>query len=86
MDWLPGDPNPRIMTVLVWLNEGYGGGETEFVNAGLKAKGRKGDALLFRNGLPDGRVDPASEHAGLPVTSGTKLLASRWIRERRHML
>jgi prolyl 4-hydroxylase len=85
MDWLPGDPNPRVLTVLVWLNEGYGGGETEFVKSGLRAKGRKGDALLFRNGLPDGRPDPLSEHAGLPVTSGTKLLASRWIRARRHL-
>ncbi len=85
MDWLPGEANRRVMTALVWLNEGYGGGETEFAKAGLKVKGRKGDALLFRNGLPDGRPDPMSEHAGLPVTSGTKLLASRWIRERRHM-
>ena len=85
MDWLPGEPNRRMMTALVWLNDGYGGGETEFVRTGLKVKGGKGDTVLFRNGLPDGRPDPLSEHAGLPVTSGTKLLASRWIRERRHM-
>jgi prolyl 4-hydroxylase len=85
MDWLPGEANRRMTTALVWLNEGYGGGETVFVRTGLQVKGRKGDALLFRNGLPDGRPDPASEHAGLPVTKGIKLLASRWIRERRHM-
>jgi prolyl 4-hydroxylase len=85
MDWLPGEPNRRVMTALVWLNEGYDGGETEFVRTGLQVKGRKGDALLFRNGLPGGRPDPASEHAGLPVAKGVKLLASRWIRERRHM-
>ena len=40
-------------------------------------------ALIFRSALPDRTVDPLSEHAGLPVTSGTKLLASRWIREKR---
>ena len=35
---------------------------------------------LFRNAGADGRPDPLSLHAGLPVTKGTKHLASRWIR------
>jgi prolyl 4-hydroxylase len=68
--------------MLVWLNEDYQGGETHFPTAGLRLKGRRGDALLFRNTGPDGRRDPASGHAGLPVASGEKLIASRWIRER----
>jgi prolyl 4-hydroxylase len=83
-DAVPGFENQRVVTALVYLNEGYEGGETCFVRTGLKVKGKKGDALIFRNTLPDGRSDPASEHAGLPVTKGTKLLASRWIRERPH--
>ena len=65
--------------MIVYLNDGYRGGETMFVRTGLSVRGRKGDALLFRNTLADGRPDPMSEHAGLPVTSGTKLIASRWI-------
>lgn len=81
-DAIAGVDNQRILTVLVYLNEDYEGGETRFVSAGLDHRGRKGDALLFRNTLADGRADPASEHAGLPVTAGEKLLASRWIRER----
>ena len=68
--------------MLVWLNEGYEGGETQFPTPGLKLKGRPGDAILFRNIGPDGRQDPASGHAGLPVTAGEKLIASRWIRTR----
>ncbi|HWT12729.1 MAG TPA: 2OG-Fe(II) oxygenase [Allosphingosinicella sp.] len=83
-DAVPGFDNQRVLTMLVYLNEGYDGGETRFVRTGLEVKGRKGDALLFRNTLADGRADPMSEHAGLPVTRGTKLLASRWIRERPH--
>jgi prolyl 4-hydroxylase len=83
-DAVPGFENQRVITMLVYLNEGYEGGETCFVRTGLKVKGKKGDALLFRNTLADGRSDPASEHAGLPITKGTKLLASRWIRERPH--
>jgi prolyl 4-hydroxylase len=81
-DAIPGFANQRAMTMLVWLNDDYEEGETHFPAAGLKLKGRVGDAILFRNTGPDGRPDPASGHAGLPVTAGEKLIASRWIRER----
>jgi len=81
-DAIPGFANQRAMTMLVWLNEDYEGGETHFPTPGLKLKGRAGDAILFRNTGPDGRRDPAAGHSGLPVTAGEKLIASRWIRER----
>lgn len=68
--------------MIVWLNDGYEGGETLFQTPGLKVTGRRGDALLFRNTGPDGRPDRSAGHAGLPVTAGEKLIASRWIRER----
>lgn len=84
-DALPGVTNQRFKTALVYLNHGYGGGETEFSKVGLKVSGRKGNAIVFRNSLGNGRYDPMAEHAGLPVTSGVKYLASRWIRERRHL-
>lgn len=79
LDAVPGAPNPRVATALVYLNEDYEGGATRFVRAGLDVRGRKGDGLVFRNTLSDGRGDPAAEHAGLPVTKGVKLIASRWI-------
>jgi prolyl 4-hydroxylase len=66
--------------VLVYLSDDYEGGETSFPHTGLSFRGRAGDALLFRNAGADGRPDPLSLHAGLPVTRGTKYLASRWIR------
>ena len=81
-DALPGLANQRILTMIVWLGEDYEGGETRFMTTGATLKGRTGDALLFRNALPDGSRDPASSHAGLPVTKGEKLIASRWIRAR----
>jgi prolyl 4-hydroxylase len=80
MDALPAEPNQRILTVLVYLSDDHEGGETRFPNTGLTFRGRTGDALLFRNAGADGRADPLSLHAGLPVTKGTKYLASRWIR------
>ena len=81
-DAIPGFANQRILTILVWLNEDYDRGETLFMQSGRKLKGRVGDALLFRNTGADGMRDHSSGHAGLPVTRGEKLIASRWIRER----
>jgi prolyl 4-hydroxylase len=77
----PGE-NQRVMTMLVYLNDAYEGGETEFLKTGFKVQGSTGDAILFRNADEAGNPDPDSLHAGLPVTSGVKLLASRWIRQR----
>ena len=72
--------NQRSWTFLVYLNDGYEGGETRFLSSGLEFKGRRGDALIFSNVDAAGKPDPASEHAGLPVAKGTKWLLSRWIR------
>jgi prolyl 4-hydroxylase len=80
IDALPAEPNQRILTLLVYLSEDYEGGETHFPRTGLSFRGRAGDALLFRNSDAHGRPDPMALHAGLPVTSGVKYLASRWIR------
>lgn len=82
-DSQPGAANQRVLTALVYLNDDYEGGETAFVRTGLKVRAARGDAIVFANTLPDGRRDEASEHAGLPVTRGTKYLLSRWIRARR---
>ncbi len=83
LDFTQTSENVRVLTALVYLNHDYEGGETMFLKTGLKVKGRKGDALVFRNALADRRPDPLSEHAGLPIVKGTKYLASRWIREDR---
>ncbi|HYJ81310.1 MAG TPA: 2OG-Fe(II) oxygenase [Allosphingosinicella sp.] len=83
LDALPAEANQRILTCLVYLSDDYEGGETHFPRTGLSFRGRTGDALLFQNAAADGRADPLSLHAGLPVTRGTKYLASRWIRSER---
>ncbi|HMG45909.1 MAG TPA: 2OG-Fe(II) oxygenase [Allosphingosinicella sp.] len=79
-DAIPGFANQRILTMIVWLNENYEGGETMFAKTGAKFKGKTGDALLFRNARADGTRDLDAGHAGLPVAAGEKLIASRWIR------
>ena len=87
LDAVPGLANQRILTCLVYLNDDFAGGETCFTRLNLSHRGAKGDGLLFANCLPDAnglsdkRPDPISEHAGLPVQSGVKMIASRWIRQ-----
>ena len=75
----------RHWTALIWLNEDYEGGQTDFPDVGLRVKGGVGDLLLFHNVTADGAPDPRMMHSGLPVTSGVKWLASRWIRGRDYL-
>ena len=79
-DFIPGFANPRVMTMIVWLNREFAGGETHFPTARLSLRGAPGDAILFHNVDREGRRDPASAHAGQPVRQGEKIVASRWIR------
>jgi len=72
----------RVATFLIYLNDDYDGGETEFVEVGYKFKGRKGDALLFINVDREGVGDPMSLHAGQPTTRGEKWVLSQWIRSK----
>jgi len=82
-DYVDEGGNRRLWTALIYLNEDYEGGATQFVQTGVEVRGRTGDMLLFRNAGEDDQRDPLAEHAGMPVTAGTKYLATRWIRERR---
>jgi prolyl 4-hydroxylase len=80
IDAIPGFANQRVLTMIVWLNDDYEGGETSFLAPGLKLRGQAGDGLLFANVDARGERDLRSVHAGLPVTRGEKYIASRWIR------
>ena len=72
----------RILTFLIYLNDGFGGGETAFPLIDVAHKGAKGDALLFANVDAAGNPDEDTMHAGMPPTSGEKWIFSQWIRER----
>jgi prolyl 4-hydroxylase len=75
-----GDGSTRIMTALIWLNEQFEGGETDFPSLNIRVRGGVGDMLVFRNVHDDGSQDDRLVHAGLPVSQGMKWMASRWIR------
>jgi prolyl 4-hydroxylase len=73
----------RIATFLVYLNDDYGGGSTDFPRAGVSHKGRAGEALVFINSLPDGGADVRTLHAGRPPQQGEKWIVSQFVRNRR---
>jgi len=73
----------RLITFLIYLNDDYDGGETEFPKLGLSHKGRLGDGMYFINAYPNGEPDLRTVHAGRPPESGEKWILSQFIRDRR---
>lgn len=72
----------RIVTFLVYLNDDYEGGETDFPDLGLRYHGAKGNGIFFTNALPNGEPDLRMVHAGLPPKNNEKWLMSQFIRNR----
>jgi prolyl 4-hydroxylase len=72
----------RIATFLLYLNDDFEGGETDFPSIGLSHRGGKGDALFFANVDGAGAPDRKTLHAGRPPARGQKWILSQWIRNR----
>jgi hypothetical protein len=76
----------RVLTFLIYLNDDYSGGETDFPRLPWRFRGRKGDALFWWSVDAAGRPDQSTLHAGLPPQSGEKWLFSQWVRDRPEVL
>jgi prolyl 4-hydroxylase len=72
----------RISSLVAYLNDVAGGGETTFPHAGLSVCPQRGNAVYFEYCNSRGQVDAASLHAGAPVTEGEKWAMTKWMRER----
>jgi prolyl 4-hydroxylase len=73
----------RVMTFLVYLNDDYDDGRTDFPELGIAHKGRRGEGLFFVNALKNNVPDLRTLHAGRPPTRGEKWIVSQFIRSRR---
>lgn len=71
----------RFGTTVIYLATAEQGGGTRFPDAGVEVVPRVGGAVFFRDVSPFGEPDPLSLHAGCPVLSGTKIVATYWQRE-----
>jgi prolyl 4-hydroxylase len=74
----------RVSTLVVYLNDVAGGGETIFPDAGIAIAARRGSALYFRYMNGQRQLDPLTLHGGAPVREGEKWIATRWMREAAH--
>lgn len=72
----------RRLTFLIYLNDDYTGGETDFPQLGIRFKGDKGTGLFFVNAGEDDRPDQRMLHAGLPPATGEKWIVSQFVRSR----
>lgn len=72
-DTYPG--SNRAISVLIYLNDDYEGGEVEFVHLNLKMKPKAGTVILFPPNYP-------YRHIAHPVTKGTKYSIVTWLHER----
>ena len=70
----------RVVTFLVYLNDDYAGGETEFPRLGIRHRGCGGEGFFFVNAFADGRPDPRTLHAGRAPSSGEKWIVSQFIK------
>jgi prolyl 4-hydroxylase len=70
----------RIGTLIVYLNDVIGGGETVFPEVGLSVVPHRGNGLYFEYANSRKQVDPRSAHGGAPVTLGEKWIVTKWMR------
>jgi prolyl 4-hydroxylase len=71
----------RLLTTIIYLNDEFTGGETDFPELNTRVKPELGKLITWQN-LDENRNPLYNTlHAGLPVISGTKYIATIWIRE-----
>ena len=70
----------RAWSIMIYLNAVAGGGQTRFTRMGIDIDAEPGKVLAWKNTI-DGEINVDSSHAGMPVESGEKWVAIKWVRE-----
>lgn len=71
----------RRATFLVYLTDGFQGGETDFPEIADKVTPKRGHGVLFYDThAHTGLEIPSSLHAGMPVKRGVKWIANLWLK------
>ena len=77
-----GEAGDRLATLLVYINDGYTGGQTKFTNLGFTITPEIGKGILFYNIDENEKIIYKSEHTGTEVIEGNKWIATKWVHVR----
>jgi prolyl 4-hydroxylase len=72
----------RTWTVMLFLNEPAGGGQTVFPEAGMEIVPKRGAMLAWNNLDALGHPNHGTLHQAKPVEAGVKYVITKWYRER----
>ena len=75
--------NPRISTLVMYLNNVEHGGETFFPKLNLSVSPQKGMAVYFEYFYNDNTLNELTLHGGAPVINGDKWAATQWMRRKK---
>ncbi|WP_226666145.1 2OG-Fe(II) oxygenase [Metabacillus litoralis] len=74
--------NPRISTLVMYLNDVESGGETFFPKLNFSVSAKKGMAVYFEYFYNDQTLNELTLHGGAPVLLGDKWAATQWMRRK----
>ena len=72
----------RLITFIVYLNDDYEGGATDFPRLAVTHRGSRGEGIYFVNAKPDLSPELRMLHAGRPPTRGEKWIVTQFVRSR----
>ncbi|WP_404354967.1 2OG-Fe(II) oxygenase [Cytobacillus firmus] len=75
--------NPRISTLVMYLNDVEEGGETYFPKLNFSVSPQKGMAVYFEYFYNDQYLNDLTLHGGAPVIIGDKWAATQWMRRKK---
>lgn len=75
--------NPRISTLVMYLNDVEEGGETYFPHLKLSVSPQKGMAVYFEYFYDNQELNDLTLHGGAPVIIGDKWAATQWMRRKK---
>ncbi|MER2262775.1 MAG: 2OG-Fe(II) oxygenase [Psychrobacillus sp.] len=75
--------NNRISTLVMYLNDVEEGGETFFPKLNFTVTPKKGMAVYFEYFYNDQTLNELTLHAGAPVITGEKWVATQWMRKQK---
>lgn len=81
-EWIVDTGGQRLYSSVVYLNDDFEGGQTNFPNIPYMVQPLKGNAIVWRNCIENTTVlEHKSLHESVPVTNGIKWALIIWVRE-----